>query len=293
MPTEVGSLYPITVQTRAASTTPGQDGALTDTGSVTITIINQATGLVVAGPTAMAHASTGTYTYDYLTTVAGPFRWEASAAGAIEGEFGDVFQVDDGSGSFISVTEAVAQLRAAGTITTVDDLDQLQFLCQIACDAVERDIGRVIARRTITDYFDGGGSELRLRKIPLRPADGGQMTVASVTENGIALVEGIGFVVRRNTWRLVRGNYLAPFEWWPAVENVVVTYTISCTRVPLIARKVALNGVQRMWQGSQQLPVPYSDDISGDQAIGSAVAGTLTPLELTAYRSLGKGAFVA
>jgi hypothetical protein len=39
--------------------------------------------------------------------------------------------------------------------------------------------------------------------------------------------------------------------------------------------------------------LPYSDDISGDQAIGSAVAGTLTPLELTAYRSLGKGAFVA
>lgn len=264
---------------------------LADAGTVTYVITSQVDGSSLMTGTAV-HGATGEYTVDWPAgTFSGPASIVVTATGGALGAFTkkwtDQFTVDEqGYVPFVSVDEALAHMRAQDTITDPDDLEQLRWLCQVACDAVERDVGRVIGRRTVIDYFDGGPYELRLRKIPLRPNDGGMITMGSVTENGVALVQNVGYTLRRSTWRLVRGTNLAPFQWWPAIENVVVTYTVSTNPVPRTARKVALNAVQRMWQGSQQSPMPYSDDISADNAIGAAIAGTLTPIELSAYRSL-------
>jgi hypothetical protein len=66
---------------------------------------------------------------------------------------------------------------------------------------------------------------------------------------------------------------------------VTVVYVAGPTDPPRIARKVALNGVERMWQSSQQTAHPMLDDVSAAEAVFTA-AGTLTPLEMGAYNSL-------
>jgi hypothetical protein len=284
--TDVGDLYPIRVEIRDAPADPDDEGTLTDTGSVMVTVTNLVTGLVVVGPTAMTHTSTGVYDYDFPVTQGGIFEWSATAAGAIVGVSSDVFVVDtEPSSAFISSDDALRNLRATGTITGTVDLEQLRWLVGVACDAIERDLGRLIGRHTVTDTFDGCGYQLRLRKVPLRPADGGAVTVTSVTENGITLASSGAYLVRKNGWTLVRGTSLAPIGWWEGIENVTVTYTTICNPIPKIVRQVALNTLARMWQNTQQTPLPYSDDITSEQALGTVVAG-LTAYDLRAYRSL-------
>jgi hypothetical protein len=287
MTTDIGDLYPIRVLIRDVPADPDDEGALTDTGSVTITVTNLVTGAIAAGPTAMTHTAVGTYDYDFLIPSGALFEWVAVAAGAIVGVSSDVFVADtEPSSAFISSDEGLRNLRATSTITGTIDLEQLRWLVRVACDAIERDLGRLIGRHTVSDTFDGEGSEIRLRKVPPRPTDGGSITVTSITENGI-VVPITGYLIRRNGWRLVRGTSLARIDWQCGIENIAVTYTTICNPIPLIVRQVALNTLSRMWQNTQQSPMPYSDDISAEQALGTVVAG-LTAYDLRAYRSLGK-----
>lgn len=278
MPVDIGDFYPIRVETRAEPD-PGQDeGDLTDTGSVTVTITDLTTGLA-GTPTPMTRTSVGTYDYDAPCPVAGLFRWDAIAVGTIEGAWGDVFTVTDSAGVFISVDEALLHMRATDTITEPDQLEQLRWLCQVSCDAVERASGRTMARRTITEPYDGGRDHIRLRKGPI-------LSVTSVTENGI-VVPPTGWVLDQRHDRLYRGTTFGSWCWEPGLLNVVPTIVAGYTVVPLIARHVGLRGIARMWQSSQQMPMQYIDDEQANEVVVTTVTN-LGPLEMQAWMSLQK-----
>jgi hypothetical protein len=235
---------------------------------------------------AVQHGGTGEYYVVYPTTVPGPHNDRFSAVvGGVTIVIPDSFTVEDSSPSLVSVAEALGHLRATNTITDPADLEELRGLCLAATDAVERDLGLVLVRRTFSDTFDGGRTELSLRRMPPRPADGGTLTVTSLTENGTTLTEGSGFVVRRNRWTLARGTTVSRQCWAGGIENIAVTYTASCNPAPRVARDVCLNAIQRLWQSTQQMPHPYLDEVSADAAVFSAAA-SLTAVQMGAYKSL-------
>jgi hypothetical protein len=257
---------------------------------VTYVITSQVDGSPLASGPATAGA-TGQYTVDWP---AGAFSGQAAVVvtatggvlGAATKRWTDLVTVDEaGYVPFVSVDECIRDMRAALTITTPDDVEQLRWITQAACDSVEKDLGVLISRRTVTDYFDGGGYAISLRKRPLRPTDGGLVTIGSVTENGVTLNGASGYFLRRNGWALQRGSNLSPIAWWDAIENVTVTYTVSTNPVPRIVRKVAMNTVRRMWQASQQAPLEASDSLSIDSVVG-AVVGGLTAFDQRAYNQL-------
>lgn len=285
-----GETYSFRLKVTDASGVAGAPGS---PPTVAVTLPDNTT----ASPTVTPNG-TGIYDVDLATTILGRYSWTATATGGVLGtavrKWAGVLDVEDPATLLIDTSDALAHLRASGVIVSSADLEQLRWLCHVATDAVERDLGLVLVRRTITDTFDGDGRrDLQLRRVPPSVAETGYLTVSAVVENGITLTAN-DYVLRRSDWTLRRGTSLGYYwrGWWPGTENVSITYTVGCTNPPPILRKVALNGVQRMWQASQQSPHPQLEDVSGD--VGSFVpAGTLTPLELGAYNNLRAGPGVA
>lgn len=264
-------------------------GALGNAGASPTVLVVRPDGTTVAAT--VTPAGTGLYDVDFATTLPGRYAWTATATGGVLGSavrtWGGAFDADDPTGLLVDPQDALAHLRASGLTLGSSDLEQLRWLCAVATDAVERDLGHVLARRTITAVLDGHRQHaLDLPKIPPPAHEGGFVTVTSVVEDGVTLTAGT-WTVRRRDWTLLRGTPLLQLPWAWGTENVTVVYQAGCTAPPPIARKVALNGIERMWQSSQQTPHPALDDPAalGDGAIFSA-AGTLTPLEMAAYRSL-------
>ena len=216
---------------------------------------------------------TGKFYVDYLPTQAGRFvgTWMFGFTGGNTTSYVETFDV---GASIVTVDEAVAHLRANGIITSADDLEQLQWLCLVATDAVERDLGIVIARRTIVERHDGGSWSIILRKGPV-------ISITGVTQFGTAItdfgVDDYGILYRGSTYY---STY--PFTW--GRQNIVVTYVAGYTDPPRIVRKVALNAVQGMWQESQQAAHPALADFAPDAVF--AAAGALTRIEQAAYESL-------
>jgi hypothetical protein len=221
---------------------------------------------------------TGKYALDYVTSLSGPSgryvgTWLFTMATGKTTSYVETFDV---GGALITVDEAQAHLRSAGIITTAADLDQLQWLCMVASQAVEQDLGLVIVRRVCIDTFDGGGYELNLQTPP-RPRDGGAITITSVVESGTTLTAS-DYVLRKARWRLCRGSttYLTP--WARGVENITVTYTAGCLNPPLPVRYAALGEVQGAWQSSQQAAHPLLDEFNAEEAISRAaprIAGAM------------------
>jgi hypothetical protein len=250
-------------------------GVLTNPATATL-VITQPDGTIAAGTTVtLPPAVTGQLLYDFAYAQFGKHdvRWSTTVPTTAED---DVFVVERPGSLFVSVDEAVAHLRASGVLTSDADREQLQWLCMVACDAVERDLGRTIARRTVTETYDGGRWKINLRSTPV-------ISITTVTESGTALSAG-DYVVNTSTGQLARGSTLSPSWFASGWQNIVVTYVAGYADPPKIVRKVALNGVQRMWQESQVASHPLLDE-AGELAVAVA-AGALTPLELGAYNSL-------
>jgi hypothetical protein len=239
-----------------------QGGVLVNATSAALTITlpdGTTTSPSVTNPPAV----TGKYGVDYVTSIVGPSgkytgQWLFTMASGKTTSYVETFDV---GGALITVDEAVAHLRAGG----------------VATDAVERDLNRVIMRRTMTETYDGSSSgSIVLRSTPV-------ISITSVTESG-TLLTGSDYVINKSTGVLYRGTTTSPFSFATGRQNIVVVYVAGYTDPPKIVRKVALNGVQRAWQQSQQAPHPALEEF-GPEAIAFA-AGVLTPLELGAYNSL-------
>lgn len=249
-------------------------GMLVNASAVTLTIALP-DGTSVAPTVTNPPASTGIYFHDYVTTDASPEgryvgRWLFTMSGGATTSFLETFDVGS---SLITVDEAVAHLRAAGIVTSEADLEQLQWLTMVASEAVELDLGRVFAPRTVVETHDGGGAVI-LHKSPV-------ISVTSVMESGALLVD---YLPNLSTGVIYRGTSYAPRSFVSGWQNVIVTYRAGYLNPPRVVRKVALNAVQGMWQASQQASHPLVDEFAAD-AVGVASAA-LAPVEQSAYNSL-------
>jgi hypothetical protein len=232
-------------------------------------------------PPSMQHGVTGEYyvVYPTATLIPGLYRDVFTAiVGGVTITLPGVFVVEDPlNPPFIGTDEALAHLRANNVISGPVDLEQLRWLCMVSSDAVERDLGITISRRIKTDIFDGGQYE---HVLDYRPV----ISITSVTESG-TLLTASDYVLAANAGMLYRGGTISPRSFTWGRQNVTAVYVAGYLDPPRVARKVALNGVERMWQSSQQTSHPMLDDVSGTEAVFAAL-GTLTPLELGAYNSL-------
>jgi hypothetical protein len=248
-------------------------GALVNPTTAVVTI-TQPDGTTTAPTVTLPPAVTGQLVVDFTPTQFGlhSVHWATTVPTTAED---DVFVAERPASLLVSVDEAVNHLRAAGIITSDADRETLQWLCMVATDAVERDLGRVVVRRTVTETLDGGRSTVVLNSTPV-------ISVTTVTENGSSLT-GSDYIVRR-TGMLQRGTSVYASTWASGWGNVAVTYVAGYADPPRVARKVCLNVVQGMWQESQQAPHPGLDEFS-DAGVFAAT-GALTSQEKAAYDSL-------
>lgn len=258
----------------------------------TVTFIVTLPDGTVAAP-AMSSPSTGVYDIAYTTTQAGLHQLRGSATGGVLGSeydfWTDAFTAEEPARMLIGVDETLAHLRAQQVITADVDREQLRWLCSVATDAVELDLGLALVRRTVVETFDGGCYELSLGTKPPRASEGGSITVSSATEGGVAAT---GYVLRKSRWRLARSY--PPTLWASGYENITVTYAPSCG--PGIAlgmvRSVALNTAQLMWQSSQQAEHPFLDQFVSRTTIGSRTTiatsafASISEVANNAYRAL-------
>lgn len=244
-------------------------GVLTNPSAATC-VITQPDGTIASGTTVtLPPTVTGQLVVDFTPTQIGRHDVDWTTSGPTTSE-DDVFYVEQSGRLLISVDDAIAHLRASGVITSDADREQLQHLCLVATDAVERDLDRVLARRTVVETYDGGTSVIILRSSPV-------LSVTSVTVGGVATT---GHVLNSSAGLLYPGYGSFTSGW----QNVVVTYVAGYMNPPYVTRMVALNLVQAMWQQSQQASHPFLDE-SAEAEIPNAVAGLPDPLR-RAYDSL-------
>jgi hypothetical protein len=270
MPIDLSDTTPRSINLTNAAGAP-VDADSTPTYAITLPDLTTGT------PPAVQQGATGEYYLGYPTVMAGLHRelWTAVVAG-VTIVIRRFFTVEDtASVPIIDTDDAITHLRASGIITTPSDLEQLRWLCQISSEAVELDLGLVLARRSITETFDGGQQYIRLTGQPL-------VSVTSVVENGVTLTANTDYVADLALSVIRRGSAQSCWDFLWGNQNVTSTYVAGLATPPRVARKVALNGVQRMWQHSQQMPHPALDDASEF----TIAAGVLTPLELHAYNNL-------
>lgn len=98
---------------------------------------------------------------------------------------------------------------------TVDDYDgELQGIIDAAEDWIAQKTGPLVATAGLTRTFDGGGMALLLPS--------GCTAVTSVTENGVTITD---WTVNKPAGIVYGGNQIAPREFVPGTQNIVVTYT--------------------------------------------------------------------
>jgi hypothetical protein len=263
-------------------------GALTDPGAATLTI-TQPDGTLATPTVTLPPAVTGQLVVDFAPTQAGLHSVHWSTTGPITAE-DDMFVVEAPARLLISVDEALAHLRAQGIITSDADREQLQWLCLAATEAVESDLSLAIVRRTVIETFDGGGYKLNLSTKPPRPtgSNPGSITITTVVEDGVTLSVG-SYLLHKRGWCLYRGTSSSQVPWATGMENITVTYIPGCIDPPRVARRVALNVVQTVWQASQQAEHPFLDEVARRASLATlstSVLPSLSGVEQQAYLAL-------
>jgi hypothetical protein len=267
MTIEIGDVVPLRLTTRNAAK------VLTDVVSVALVITRP--DATTTSPTVAHVASSGVYTASYTTTQLGQHTYTWTATDPVNGgTFTDTFTVDDGYTPFVSLAEQLRFMRATAVITDPDDLETLRGFIRVACEAVELDLGRFISPQTVVRTFDGGVTALVLK--------GPIISITSVVDGGSTLTTD-QYVADTSVGIVYRGGSNSPRWFTTGRQTVVITYRAGSSRPSSVARKVAMNGAMRMWQGSQQMPHPDLDDLDVEVQVR---AGVLTPLEYAAYQKL-------
>jgi hypothetical protein len=239
-------------------------GALVNPATATLTII-QPDGTIAAGTTVtLPPATTGNLVYDFTTTQAGlhSVHWATTVPSTAED---DLFVAERPGSMLVSVDEAVSHLRASGILTSDADREQLQWLCGAATDAIERDLGRVLTRRTFAEVYDGGDVAIVLRQSPVISVTSVADSSVSLTASDYTLDSSAGILYRGST-----SGYWARFT--TGRQSVLVTYVAGYTDPPRVARLAALTLIQSLWQTSQQAFHPGLDE-TALESFAPAVAG--------------------
>ncbi|MFJ8153965.1 hypothetical protein [Streptomyces sp. NPDC094468] len=155
---DLGAVYQVAVDVADASGNPTNP----DDATLTITLPD---GTVVS-PAVPAPTTVGQVRVDYVTVQAGRHVWRLVTSTPTTA-YADVFDVEDAvAHGIVSLAEGRAQLNL-GPHETVDD-DELRGYIAGATSAVEKELGRVVVRRTFTDRFElaGATTQVLLTRVP-------------------------------------------------------------------------------------------------------------------------------
>jgi hypothetical protein len=211
--------------------------ALADASTVTVSLtLPDGT---TAAPTA-THASLGVYNFDYLTAQAGIHTGSVTATGGTLGSLVRKWPVE------FTVRPAVPALivsledvRSQLNITSHADDEEILGYIEAATRVVEGYIGPVMRRTITADPYDGGGTQILLRKYPV-------LSVTTVTQSGTALAV-TGYNINTNTGILTRVNGSTPVPFLAGYQNIVVTYIVGRAadlgNITLAAKMI----VQHLW----------------------------------------------
>lgn len=229
------------------------DGAAVDADSTptySVTLPTMAAG--IAPP--VLHGGLGDYYVVYPTTMAGLHRESLTAViGGKTVVLRRQFNVEPASMGFLDTDEVIEFLKGENVIVEAADIEWLRWLCAVASDAVEGDLGRRLAPEVVTTTVDGGGSAIILPRTPV-------LSVTSATENGVT-VDPAAYVFDAGVGMLYRGTQQSPVRWACGRQNLVITYVAGYQVIPRIARQVAMTIVQRQWSSTRQMPHPAMDDV--------------------------------
>lgn len=155
MPYDLGSVAALGTNVTDAS------GAPANAGNMALTIgLPDGTGVTIDPVTP---ASTGTYTYDYLTAQAGRHTVRWLATGTNPGAYTDVFDVREATPLIIlSLADAKKLLKKQDS----SDDAAVRFWLEATTRAVEWFVGPVVVRTVIEDHRVGLANSLALRKTP-------------------------------------------------------------------------------------------------------------------------------
>jgi hypothetical protein len=154
--------------------------------------------------------------------------------------YSDVFHVESATNiALISLAAARTALAKRAGSSTASDADLRDYI--EAVTPVVEDITGPQIIRTVTETFDGGRDAVLLTEQPV--------SITSLLENGVALVENQTYFVSYGSGIIYRGTPIAPYWWLGGYNNVVVTYTVG---LGLVAA--------HLWQGQQQGARPAIDN---------------------------------
>jgi hypothetical protein len=226
---DLGAVQQMAVDVRDAS------GVLVDPSSATLTLtLPDGSTLTPAVP--LPSATPGKLRVDYVTTQVGRHTWRMVTS-APTTAYSDVFDVRPAfPGGIVSLADARAQLNM-GPTETADD-DELRGFISAATGAVERALGRVVVRRTVTDRFDVGGAttQVLLRNVPV-------LSLTSAISTDGATTWTVGNLRVDGETGLVTVTAGAPLA-----GSVAFTYQAGLPIVPEDYRLAGLIIIQHLWE---------------------------------------------
>ena len=224
---DLGSVYQVAVDVVDASGAPANP----DTATLTITLPDDST----VSPAVPAPTTAGQLRVNYTTTQAGRHLWRMVTTNPITA-YTEIFDVrDQAPVAIVSLADAKKQLNIASTETRDDD--ELRGFITGASLAVERELGRIVARRSFTERrTTNGDGQVLLSNVPVLALTSAVSSDGSTTWNvaNLDLDNATGLV----------GVKSGP----PLSGDVDVTYTAGLRIVPDDYQLATLIVVQHLWE---------------------------------------------
>jgi hypothetical protein len=191
-----------------------------------------------------ATSITGTYTTNYLPTLAGRHVIAWNAGTTWPQAFADVFEVRDIND--IGIVGYAETLQYLNIPTASADENEVRRYIDAASDLAEAYVGQILGRRTFTDeLYDGGTEFIRIRNPKA-------ISITSVYENG-ALVSANAYNLDYTGQRLYRigsGTLYATNSygyWTGGFNNIKITYVAGYVNPPMAAKQGVLEIIRHLW----------------------------------------------
>lgn len=256
-------------------TVTDEDGHPANTGITPTATVTQPDGTIALAD--VSSPGVGVYVATYVSSMAGRHLVVWQAWGVNSGDFPYTDQTDVwpiNPRYLIGLGDARAQLKLPAGVTVHDD-DLLLYIAA-ATPIIEDLVSAAVLPQTVEERRDGGGQVIRLWRGPVRSMTG-------ITEDGVSLVEGEGFVVDEAglVWR---GTSPRSACWRRGARNVVITYEVGPAQIhPAVltaARELVAHQVQARFGPRPAMPTtgdtPYT--LAAGFAVPNAVVEKLQPV---------------
>ena len=248
-------------------------GTLANAGTVTLSVTKP--DGTVDGPYTVTPSPTGTYAYNYTSSLTSPGRylgnWQATGT-----NLGGEPQAFLTLPATPVVTLGEMKRHLGISAATADD-DELSVFIASAIPIVET-IAGPITPQTFTQTFDGGHPSVRLFYPP--------SSVTSVKEFGRTLVEGVDYTVDYTNGFIRRGTTYFLYTFFYGSLNVSVTYVAGPTTVPTNVQMAVKVLVKYMWRQVHGGPNSFQDGYTSAAATSGVSEAMMQRLRLILGKSV-------